>query len=90
MPGLIAIAQSANGSVANVNAIQSGVAESGLAQSDVAYWGFNGSGVFEGKPALKKLRFMASLYPEHIHVVLPKSSKVTSLKELEGKGKLEL
>ena len=28
--GLIAIAQSANGSVANVNAIQSGTAESGL------------------------------------------------------------
>ena len=46
VPGLIAIAQSANGSVANVNAIQSGTAESGLAQSDVAYWGFNGSGVF--------------------------------------------
>lgn len=82
---LIAIAQSANGSVANVNAIQSGTAESGLAQSDVAYWGYTGTGVFEGKEPLKKLRFMASLYPEHIHVVLPKDSKVQSLKELEGK-----
>ena len=58
--GLIAIAQSANGSVANVNAIQSGTSESGLAQSDVAYWGFNGTGVFEGKDKLDKLRFMAS------------------------------
>ena len=48
VPGLIAIAQSANGSVANVNAIQSGTSESGLAQSDVAFWGYNGSGVFEG------------------------------------------
>lgn len=85
VPGLIAIAQSANGSVANVNAIQSGTAESGLAQSDVAYWGFNGTGVFEGKPKLDKLRFMASLYPEHIHVVLPKNSKVQNLQELEGK-----
>lgn len=85
VPGLIAIAQSANGSVANVNAIQSGTAESGLAQSDVAYWGYNGTGVFEGKPALEKLRFMASLYPEHIHVVLPKDSTVQDLKELEGK-----
>ncbi len=83
--GLIAIAQSANGSVANVNAIQSGTSESGLAQSDVAYWGFNGTGVFEGKPALDKLRFLASLYPEHIHVVLPKDSPVQDLKELEGK-----
>lgn len=85
VPGLIAIAQSANGSVANVNAIQSGTAESGLAQSDVAYWGFNGTGVFEGKAKLDKLRFLASLYPEHIHVVLPKNSKVQRLEELEGK-----
>jgi TRAP transporter TAXI family solute receptor len=85
VPGLIAIAQSANGSVANVNAIQSGTAESGLAQSDVAYWGFTGTGVFEGKPKLDKLRFLASLYPEHIHVVLPKSSTIQSLAELEGK-----
>lgn len=85
VPGLIAIAQSANGSVANVNAIQSGTAESGLAQSDVAYWGYHGTGVFEGKPKLDKLRFLASLYPEHIHVVLPKNSKVQRLEELEGK-----
>lgn len=83
--GLVAIAQSANGSVANVNAIQSGTAESGLVQSDVAFWGFNGTGVFEGKDKLDKLRFMASLYPEHIHVVLPKDSEVQDLKELEGK-----
>ena len=83
--GLIAIAQSANGSVANVNAIQSGTSESGLAQSDVAYWGYTGTGVFEGKEPLGNLRFMASLYPEHIHVVLPKDSTVQNLKELEGK-----
>jgi TRAP transporter TAXI family solute receptor len=85
VPGLIAIAQSANGSVANVNAIQSGTSESGLAQSDVAYWGYNGTGVFEGKPKLDKLRFLASLYPEHIHVVLPKNSTVQRLEDLKGK-----
>lgn len=85
VPGLIAIAQSANGSVANVNAIQSGTAESGLAQSDVAYWGYNGTGVFEGKSKLDKLRFLASLYPEHIHVVLPKDSTVQRLEDLKGK-----
>lgn len=76
VPGLIAIAQSANGSVANVNAIQSGAAESGLAQSDVAYWAYTGTGVFEGKEPLTKLRAIATLYPEHIHVVLPKDSNI--------------
>lgn len=85
VPGLIAIAQSANGSVANVNAIQSGAAESGLVQSDVAYWAFNGTGVFEGKKKLDKLRFIASLYPEHIHVVLPRVTQVKTLSDLKGK-----
>jgi TRAP transporter TAXI family solute receptor len=83
--GLIAIAQSANGSVANVNAIQSGAAESGLAQSDVAYWAYTGTGVFEGKKKLDKLRFIASLYPEHIHFVLPRVTQVKTLSDLKGK-----
>ena len=85
VPGLIAIAQSANGSVANVNAIQSGAAESGLAQSDVAYWAFTGTGVFEGKEPLKKLRAIATLYPEHIHVILPKDSTIKTLQGMRGK-----
>ena len=83
--GLIAVAQAANGSVANVNAIQSGTAESGLVQSDVAYWGYNGTGVFEGKDKLDKLRFIATLYPEHIHIILPKNSGVKMLTDLKGK-----
>lgn len=85
VPGLIAIAQSANGSVANVNAIQSGAAESGLAQSDVAYWAYTGTGVFEGKEPLKKLRAIATLYPEHIHVVLPKDSGITKFEDMRDK-----
>jgi len=85
VPGLIAIAQSANGSVANVNAIQAGTAESGLAQSDVAYWAYTGTGVFEGKSPLKKLRAIATLYPEHIHVVLPKGSAITAFTDMKDK-----
>ncbi len=85
MPGLIAIAQSSDGSVANVEAIQSGAAESGLVQADVAYWGSTGTGLFEGRDRFDKLRFLASLYPEHVHVVLPKDSRVRRLEELEGK-----
>jgi TRAP transporter TAXI family solute receptor len=85
VPGLIAIGQSANGSVANVNAIQSGAAESGLSQSDVAFWAYNGSGVFEGKEPLKKLRAIATLYPEHIHVVLPKDSKIKTFENMRSK-----
>jgi uncharacterized protein len=85
VPGLIAIAQSANGSVANVNAIQSGASESGLVQSDVAFWAYNGTGVFEGKEKLDKLRAIATLYPEHIHIVLPKDSKIKTFEEMRGR-----
>ena len=44
MPGLVAIGQSAHGSVANVNSIKSGQVESGFAQSDVTYWAYTGTG----------------------------------------------
>lgn len=43
--GLIASAVSSRGSVDNVNAIVSGLRNSGFAQSDVAYWAYTGTGL---------------------------------------------
>ena len=60
MEGLVAIAQSAHGSVANVNSIKSDQVESGFAQSDVTYWAYTGTGPFEGKEPIKKLCVLAS------------------------------
>ncbi|MBI2978062.1 MAG: TAXI family TRAP transporter solute-binding subunit [Rhodospirillales bacterium] len=85
VPGLVAIALSSNGSVANVNSIQSGAVDSGFSQSDVAYWAYTGTGVFEGKPPLKKLRMLANLFPEHIHVVVHKNSPFQKVTDLKGK-----
>jgi TRAP transporter TAXI family solute receptor len=85
VPGLIAVAQSANGSVANVNGIQSGAIESGFSQSDVAYWAYTGTGTFAGKPALKKLRVIANLFPEHVHVVARKDAPYNTVSDLRGK-----
>ncbi|MET4699149.1 TRAP transporter TAXI family solute receptor [Constrictibacter sp. MBR-5] len=85
VPGLIGIAQSAQGSVANVASIDAGQVESALAQSDVAYWAATGTGVFDRKPPLAKLRGIASLYPEHVHAVATAGSGVKSLKDLKGK-----
>jgi hypothetical protein len=85
VPGLVAIAMSANGSVANVNSIESGAVESGFVQSDVTYWAYTGTGVFEGKPPMKKLRVIANLYPEHIHVVVRKDSPYKKITDLKGK-----
>jgi hypothetical protein len=85
VPGLVAIAQSANGSVANVNGIKSGALESGFAQSDVAYWAHTGTGIYDGQGEVENLRAIASLYPESIHLVAHKDSGIESVRDLEGK-----
>ena len=53
-PQLVSTAVASNGSVANVNAIVGGAAESGFVQADVAFWAYSGTGVFEGKPKVRQ------------------------------------
>jgi hypothetical protein len=84
-PGLILIAQSANGSVANVKDIQSGRLESGFVQSDIAFWAYTGSGTFAGEPPKQALRAIANLYPESIHIVAHKNAGIRRVKDLLGK-----
>src|SRR5262245_47683869 len=80
VPGLVAVAQSALGSVANAEAVQAGEIESAFVQSDVSYWAFTGTGVFEGKPRATNLRAIANLYPESIHLVARKDAGIASVK----------
>ena len=56
VPGLVATAVASNGSVGNVNSINGGTLEAGFSQSDVAYWAQTGTGLWEGQPAVEKLR----------------------------------
>ena len=85
-PGkLSATAQASNGSVANVNAIAGGAAESGFSQADVASWAFNADGVWSGRPAVKGLRLIANLYPESVHIVARKGSGIRTVADLKGK-----
>lgn len=83
--GLVATANSSNGSVANINAIQSGASESGFSQSDVAYWAHSGTGLFEGKGKIEDLRLIATLYPETLHVVARADAGIKSVADLKGK-----
>jgi TRAP transporter TAXI family solute receptor len=85
VPGLVATAVASNGSVANINAIMGGSLESGFSQSDVAYWAYTGTGVFEGKPKATDLRSIANLYPETIHLVARKGAGIKSVADLKGK-----
>lgn len=85
VPGLVATAVASNGSVANINAIQAGSAESGFSQSDVAYWAYTGTGLYEGKGEVEELRLIATLYPETIHLVAAEGSGIESVADLKGK-----
>lgn len=85
VPGLVATAVSSNGSVANINAIQSGSLESGFTQSDVAYWAHTGTGLYDGKGKVENLRLIATLYPETIHLVARKDAGIKSVADLKGK-----
>ena len=85
VPGLVATAVASNGSVANINGITSGQMESGFTQSDVAYWAYTGTGVYEGKPKVADLRLIGNLYPETIHIVARKGSGINGVADLKGK-----
>ena len=84
-PGLVVIAQSANGSVANVNGIQQGKLESGFVQSDIAYWAYTGTGTFKNDPPSQNLRAIANLYPENLHIVVRKDAGIRRVRDLIGK-----
>ncbi len=84
VPGLIAIAQSTTASVFNNAAVQNGELEAGLAAADVTRSMYMGEGKFEGKPH-PKLRIVANLFPEDLHLVMPKGSSINDLGDLADK-----
>ncbi|MEA3358744.1 MAG: TAXI family TRAP transporter solute-binding subunit [Thermodesulfobacteriota bacterium] len=81
-----AAAQSTGGSVDNINLMMRGQTELALAQNDVAYMAYNGviHKAYKGKP-YKKIRAIANLYPEVIHIVAMASSGINSVQDLKGK-----
>jgi TRAP transporter TAXI family solute receptor len=84
VPGLIALAQTTAGSIENVTSIGSGELDSGLSQADVAYWAYTGKEIFEHGGAIAKLRALANLYEESLHVVVHQDSKIKSIGDLKN------
>jgi TRAP transporter TAXI family solute receptor len=81
----MAIVQSSNGSVANIEGIASGQLESGFVQSDVAFGAYNGTGAFEGRAPVTSLRALASLYVESVHLVVAAESGIGQIGDLRGR-----
>ena len=85
VPGLIAVAQTTDGSVANARSVDSGVVESGMAQADVTHDAFWGEGVFANEPPLDRIRVIANLYREVVHLVTRYESDIDSVADLRGR-----
>ncbi|HSV28233.1 MAG TPA: TAXI family TRAP transporter solute-binding subunit [Candidatus Omnitrophota bacterium] len=85
VPGLVAVAKSTGGSLANIEAIAAGRLDAALVQADIAYWAFHGTGIYQGKGAVKNLRGIAVLYPESMHLVARRGADIRSVADLRGK-----
>jgi TRAP transporter TAXI family solute receptor len=85
VPGLIALAVTTAGSVANVAGLLNRDFESAFAQADIAFWAWRGVGPFEGKPPATSLRTLANLYPETFHLVAATESGIDGVAALRGK-----
>lgn len=84
VPDLLGVAQRSNGSAANVEDIGDGLLEAGLAQADIAYWAYHGDGPFSETGANTKLRALATLYPESLHLVVRSGSGINAVTDLRG------
>lgn len=77
-------APSTGASAENIRLINSGDAELGIVQNDVADYAFNGINAFEGEQ-IQSFNVVASLYPEFVQLVVDPSAGINSIADLKGK-----
>ncbi|WP_192034977.1 TAXI family TRAP transporter solute-binding subunit [Halomonas sp. YLGW01] len=77
-------APSTGGSVANINGIRAGELDMGVAQSDVQYQAYNGTGNFEGD-AYPELRAVFRVHGEPLTLLARADAGIDELDDLEGK-----
>ena len=76
--------ESTGGSKFNINAINKGDLEFGIAQADTQYMAVKGLGDWEGKP-VSKLRFVFALAPEAVTFIAAEDSGIKSIADVKGK-----
>jgi TRAP transporter TAXI family solute receptor len=85
VPGLVAVAQATQGSVDNARLVANGQLDSGFVQADLAAMAYTGTGPFADDGPAHRLRAIASLFPEAMHIVVRFDSPIHSVNELAGK-----
>jgi hypothetical protein len=77
-------AESSGASVANANLIASGSTDFAILQNDIASYAYYGKKGMYDQP-VKNLLGCASLYPEHIQIIVRKDANINSVADLKGK-----
>jgi TRAP transporter TAXI family solute receptor len=85
VPGLVAVAQATQGSIENLRLVDGGLIESALAQADLASMAYAGNGALGEGTQMRRLRAIASLFPEALHVVVRGDSQIREIADLAGK-----
>jgi uncharacterized protein len=86
IPGARTQVQSTKASVENLNLLQQGRGELGISLGDSVKLAWEGNAEAGFKAPLNKLRGIAAIYPNYVQIVASKSSGITSLAQLKGKG----
>lgn len=83
---LRANARSTGASVYNILALEQDQLQLAIVQNDIAYYAAQGKVVesFHNNPA-KKLRGIATLYPEYVHILASAKENIQSIADLKGK-----
>ena len=79
------VATSSDGSVSNIQRVESGDSAFGLSQTDVALAAFQGEGPFAAAGPDPKLRLVIALYPEAFTVVAGADTGIRDFQDLRGK-----
>jgi TRAP transporter TAXI family solute receptor len=85
VPGLIATAQTTQGSVQNLEELMAGRFDSALTQADIAYWAYRGEAIYQSRKPFESLRLIATLYPETVHLVVRRDAGIAVAGDLAGK-----
>lgn len=86
IPGARVQVQATKASVENLNLLQQGKGEIGLALGDSVKLAWEGNADAGFKAPLDKLRGIAAVYPNYIQIVASKDSGINSLEGLKGKS----
>ena len=82
--GMFAVAQNSDGAIVNIRAVATTEIESGLAPADLLFEAYQGTGAFANDGPMTNLRLIARLYSESLHLVVPKTTNITQVGDLNG------